>query len=463
MNTNMNVENIIFLSEINATIANLGVNFLGKFVYKAKVDSSDSMKVVSATKNILLELDQNPEDFLKRAKINTKVFTSILLDKILPSKILNAECFFQLHNIQNILVPDLLALRLEKNQRGFKKTESYEMNKAVAKAKLMFMLKVGITVNKGCSGSLLISWFNLKKIGIFKAELPKENCISWFRGYIESALGLQESHLTTSHMAKPKAEVAAYILDRHFNINITCATSIQTFDKNEGSFQLFAHNMCEAREIKRLLEEKFVFEEGEIYNFQLMVVLDYLMGDLDGHEENWLVEKGRKGCLIKKIKKIDNANAFIQKNPETGYFSSFNDVKQYIWSELKIAKIPFQESIRELMLRITKDQIEIVVNKIKNELPNFLDTDIIRLLYQRASVLEIIGGLPDESPSIFGKLKSESQIETFIMDNSLPKATFHSLEDDFFDIGPSLNPSLNLQKISLFKFVTSDDYSDNSD
>ena len=87
-----------------------------------------------------------------------------------------------MRNIQNILVPKLQKLRLKKEEIGFKKTEIYKMKKAVAKAKLMFMLKLGITVNKGCSGSLLISWFNLKKIGIFKAELPKENCISWFRG-----------------------------------------------------------------------------------------------------------------------------------------------------------------------------------------------------------------------------------------------------------------------------------------
>ena len=459
MNVNVNIENINFLSELNGTIANLGVNPFGKFFLKPRVESSDSEKVVLATKNILFELNKNPDDFLNRAKINTKVFISILLDKILPSKILNAECFFQLRNIQNILVPKLSLLRVEKEKAGFKKTEAYKMKKAVAKAKLMFMLKIGITVNKGCSGSLLISWFNLKKIGIFKAELPKENCISWFRGYIESALGLQESHLTTSHMAKPKAEVAAYILDRHFNFNITCATSIQTFNKNEGSFQLFAQNMCEAREIKHLLEEKFEFEEQEIYNFQLMVVLDYLMGDLDGHEENWLVKKGKKGCLIKKIKKIDNANAFIQKNPENWILSSFNDLKQYIWSELKIAKIGFQEPIKELMLKITKQEIEIVINKIKNQLPNFLDTDIIRLLYQRASVLEIIGGLPDASPSMFGKLKSENQIETFITDNSLPKATIHSIslnDDDFYDLAPPSSP----RRQYLSEFVINDDYSD---
>lgn len=142
-----------------------------------------------------------------------------------------------------------------------------------------------------------------------------------------------------------------------------------------------------------------------------MAILDYLIGDLDGHEENWLVKIGAKGCLIEDLRKIDNANSFIQRNPHRSYVT---DSKQYAWSEWRIAENRFTEESRDLMHRLTEDAIDSVILQIREELPGFLDTPIMQLFRQRAEVLRTIANFDKSNPRALGKLQTDEEIQTFL-------------------------------------------------
>ncbi|MEM1282471.1 MAG: hypothetical protein AAGG81_02845, partial [Chlamydiota bacterium] len=116
------------------------------------------------------------------------------------------------------------------------------------------------------------------------------------------------------------------------------------------------------------------------------------------------------------LRKIDNANTFITHNPTR---KMITDSKQYEWKSWKIAKIEFCKEAREIMLKMTEDAINEVVDKIRAELPGFLNHDIITLLKQRAQVLLIAGELENFTPSELGELQTDEEIERFIRKNSV--------------------------------------------
>ncbi|MEC7839906.1 MAG: hypothetical protein VX777_07685 [Chlamydiota bacterium] len=355
----------------------------------------------------------------------------------LGSEIFDPLCLYDKKNIQNILVPELGELRKQKLEGTIDSEDSgYKMRKAISKAKLMFMLNVGLSANKGATGSIVISWFGQKPIGIFKPKKTNESTLESIVNWWKYQLQTQVSHLKTAAMARPRAEVAAHILDTHLGVGITCPTVLTEF-KGEifkskllnGSFQLYARDTVEAAEIKAILDCKEEFHEDEIKNFQMMTILDYLMGDLDGHEENWLVKKG-KGCLIAKLYKIDNANSFIKSNPERAFLT---DCKQYVWSEWVIAEKEFVDCSKKLMLSLTSELIEQVIDNINHELPLFLDEDIIRLLKQRARVLFTLASLEIATPKFLGQLQTDEEIEGFLRlhEQIAGKESQKILETDF--------------------------------
>ena len=60
------------------------------------------------------------------------------------------------------------------------------------------------------------------------------------------------------------------------------------------------------------------FREDELERFQKFVIEDYIIGNLDRHRDNWLWQED-EGHLAGIIA-IDNANAFLERNPADQLF-----------------------------------------------------------------------------------------------------------------------------------------------
>lgn len=375
-------------------------------------------------KNAILEIfssvnNNSNTKILEKAKVEESEIKSLIFERLLGiERIFHPVSLSSQKNIQNMLSENLKTLRANKKEFIEKHSlEEYKMKMAIAKAELMYDLKIGWETNKGSTGSIIIKWFGYvsKPIAIFKPESTSNTLSTIISFFKDRFVSLQESYLKTAQMARPSAEVAAHIFDKALGLNITCPTIMHQFGPFRGSFQLFAHGMLEAQDIKIHLENKYPFHSLEIKNFQSMAILDFLLGDLDGHEKNWLVESS-EDCLIAKIKKIDNANTFIQINTQRRLFT---DNKQYIWNKLKIANEIFTEESRKLMNTLTYEKIDDIIKVIRRDLPCFLDDEIIALLHQRASVLRIMSKVENATPKILGELQTDEEITHFLNSNDL--------------------------------------------
>lgn len=148
-----------------------------------------------------------------------------------------------------------------------------------------------------------------------------------------------------------------------------------------GSFQLFVEGYKDAEYWLRRFESdppaKEVMEEFQ-HQFERLVVLDYIIRNTDRGNDNWLIKydkpaemvkenggghqqgqsngdgdggdewKSRKGGSIK-VAAIDNGLAFPFKHPDSWR------AYPYHWAWLPLAKVPFSQEIKDLVLPKIRD------------------------------------------------------------------------------------------------------------
>jgi len=167
------------------------------------------------------------------------------------------------------------------------------------------------------------------------------------------------------------------------------------------------------------LQSTSEFDPQSIYFFQQMAVLDYFLGNLDGHGGNCLVKNGKGGHLIEDLRKIDNANTFITHNPLSQKW--IPDSKQYEWHSLEIAKEPFSAEVKEIMQKIVPEEINSAIEKINIAAPGFLNDNMIDLLMQRGEVLYAASQIQHYTPNELGSLRTHDQIIQFFHKNKCHK------------------------------------------
>eukprot|EP00051_Salpingoeca_urceolata_P014535 m.185263 g.185263 ORF g.185263 m.185263 type:complete len:434 (+) comp18114_c0_seq5:771-2072(+) len=122
-----------------------------------------------------------------------------------------------------------------------------------------------------------------------------------------------------------------------------------------GSFQLFVKGFKDAYVVLKTLDWKTLDEEVAedfLFQFQKLVILDYIIRNTDRGNDNWLIrqEKDETGKTIKlTIAAIDNGLAFPLKHPDNWR------AYPYHWSWLDIAKKPFSDKVAEQVLPLLED------------------------------------------------------------------------------------------------------------
>ena len=102
--------------------------------------------------------------------------------------------------------------------------------------------------------------------------------------------------------------------------------------------------------------------ENEISLIQLFEYFDFLTGNLDRHDENYLIKLDKNGNLVG-IVAIDDGNSMPAKHLDEGK-SFFIKENQYSWAKETISKIPTTPKIKELLSKITQKNVEDSLNKI---------------------------------------------------------------------------------------------------
>ena len=321
--------------------------------------------------------------------------------------------------IQNIVYKKIGSFRESQKTRkkpSFSSQLSLEERMEFAKLQAELALKLGVKPQKnkkGVNGSIIYYDISHKPLGIFKQEQTIESWSEWMKTLLLHFLGFRRQNDLCRH-EQAHAEIAASIADEVFSIGLVPLTRKVELEGKKGSFMLWQQNVKDAASFNFSRKPT----EKELYLFQLMVVYDFLFGNLDRHSENWLVRENKGTTQIETIAMIDNGNSFPEELPHSIFdYPGFQHM--YEWKSHPWAKYSFQEKILDHLRNLSSWKICEFVDKVSNQLQNnFLSGKRLECFQQRASLLRELHSFTHFTPVDLGKLRSAIQIEQVLAEQN---------------------------------------------
>lgn len=349
-------------------------------------------------------------------------------------------------SIQEYFSEDIKNLRAEKAQNSdLIYNPEHRIKRKIAKGQQVVDFGRKMENGKGTTGTLTILDVNGKPVGIFKVSDENIPITTRILNIIKSFIGGQLSYLSRKFMAQPKSERAAFMLSQSLQLGLVPASSNEICLQNKaGVFQVFINReknqslladvksaqvkinehagnqtlknpfgkredkYFEAIEIIDFINQKKEFTEAEKSKFQKFAIFDYLIGNLDRHEENWFVTMSSAG-EITHIKAIDNANAFPKKQPKKNSLASSN---QYKWKSLKISEDTFTQQVQEFVKeKLVTEKIDHYLAVLNQDLPEFLDSDMEELIKLRAKVICKLVLEPETTPAFLASYSTKDEME----------------------------------------------------
>ncbi len=318
--------------------------------------------------------------------------------------------------MQHCLSPELHKL---------KNAKSVGVDYAIAQAKLADALGVKPRISKkGWTKALIYTDLTGREIGIFKVARKKIDFISRLQDLLGYRIwGFNKpAYYCRSQGALPDffSEIAAASVDDFLKYALIPPTTLTTLQDQLGSFMLWVHG---GRSPDSYKIQKNCFYASEIETYQKFVVEDFLIGNIDRHNDNWFYHE--ENGHISSIFAIDNANSFLEKNPSTqtlkGKWTSFWARRhQYQWKEFRLADIPLLPKIKTAIKKLTPLTVDRIFRHIGNRFPKTLDSDAFfssemrAKFYQRARVLQKAGRKTNMTPRQLAYLFSDKAMQEFL-------------------------------------------------
>jgi Phosphatidylinositol 3- and 4-kinase len=325
------------------------------------------------------------------------------------------------HIPQNFLSPELQKLRQEKKDPTNALDQEHLLKRRIAKAELAAkVLGHCERKAKGTTGTTIIATdIGGKPVYVYKCS-KSVSLANRVKNFFKMYFGGQMSYLTNKEFVK--AEVAAYLLDQGIGFHLAPAT--QTANQDGGIIQAFARtvvvdgNKYKYQEAKTLIEkDATLYTEDENTLFQKFIVFDYLIGNLDRHEENWLVALNDKKEIVS-IKAIDNANSFPKKHPLKGALASRN---RYLWKNRSIASNKFTVQLREFVRQnLTDEKIRSFLDETDKQLDHFLDEDMKEHFLKRVEVVRKLIEVAEPNPQSLAAISSYEEMALFLNNQTPP-------------------------------------------
>lgn len=228
--------------------------------------------------------------------------------------------------------------------------------------------------NKGARGSYIYHSIDRKKagcggyveMGLFKAREGGVSLLHRMTHAVGRALGFRYQNdllAGKSYTNSPDLEVAASLADEHWKLGMVPKTvCFKTKKGQEGSLQIWQHGYYEAQAKMKAINK---CEDKAQTELQKLMLFNYLMGDLDGKPDNWLVRgpKG-EGSLFAKI---DNGNILPTENASKSLRNKIATRNQYLWTEHKFAKKALSSDAIAFAKTFTDESIDEYFKKIARE------------------------------------------------------------------------------------------------
>jgi hypothetical protein len=262
--------------------------------------------------------------------------------------------------------------------------------------------------------------------GIYKDISPKD--VSLKRSIevaLKKLLGITRStELLPGGAPESKgfAEKLAYDLDQFLGLGFVPETNFinkpigPNLEGNVGTLQLFlGSSYKEAKEV--FSEPRHFPKPEEQVLFQQFIIFDYLIGNSDRHEENWMVQLDKEGRLTG-IGAIDNGNSFIEKNPKAKDKTILKN--QYRWGQHPYSVPPFTQEAKNLVNGMDEKALRKFFEDKKEELKGhphtktFFSDAMIQNTLDRLQVLKTVVNRPEATPQMLSEIKTKKAINQIL-------------------------------------------------
>lgn len=389
----------------------------------------------------------------------SKIYTSMKLNNDPKFTEINQ---FKRKNLKSVAETDIGYLALERKKQDLKNrvkkekdiTEAHKLkndlleaktDKKIIKAKILHAMGEIGKSEKGTTGTALV--FDYRKdgskrlLGVFKPDAKHAPLTVRIHNLTKRLRG-QLSLLSNNYYARPQAEKIAYEASQFFELGSLPPSQLVEIGNQNGVFQLAVQTVIKTQEGEKqstkdielkeakelmtpanniLMDPKRKFTPSEIEAFQRFALTDFLIGNLDAHEENWFV-KFDQTKRITHILGIDKANSFPQKNPRRSERRGRN---QYKWKNVPIAQAPFSKEMREIMKSFSDDKLDQFINRINNKYPDFFDPKIENLMRARVKAIREIADIKGSSPAYLAEMVSDIDFKLGVR-LTLQRNGFHS-------------------------------------
>ncbi len=185
-----------------------------------------------------------------------------------------------------------------------------------------------------------------------------------------------------------QAETVAYEASDFFGFDVVPPTDT---DEKGHSYQIFEAGGQSADNAG--IKNREHFSPDELEQLQIMAIFDYLIGDLDGHDNNWNVHFKGDSTTIDRVVKFDNGNSFPEKS--LGIRDALTLPKTFAWKNHRWAQkklIPAPGSRLEKILKELFDPQEQsrFWTKIADKYPVFISTERISLMTERIAIIHAV-------------------------------------------------------------------------
>ena len=268
-------------------------------------------------------------------------------------------------------------LRIEKLENKDKKSgQAHLLDRKVAKAQFAAALGVKPKISpKGVNGAQFLKGVatdgkkktNEKEVhtnlGVFKGPNPEST--GRIRNWLHY-LGLsQRSVLHGGKYIEVVSEKAAYIIAKKLNtplLNLAPVRIIKYQDQT-GAFLAWQKGDL-ACKVSAQINARKGYTQDEKNRFQMFAAYDFLLGNLDRHEDNWMIQLNEKG-EIRKIVPIDNANILPKK--EIRSWNLYGNWNQYAWSSWKIANEEFSPEVKKILSELDDNFVDQICEEINQD------------------------------------------------------------------------------------------------
>ena len=271
------------------------------------------------------------------------------------------------------------------------------MNK-LAQAK--FALKAGthFAYAGGATGSLILKDIYGVPVGIFKSAGEISAAKQW---------GGQASRLSKETLAQPIGEVLGFWLSSYLQLSLVPRarmTSIPILGKEEaGVFIEFLNpTQYQPLGIKSLPHEN---SPGSIDDFQKMAIFDFLIGNMDRHDDNLFVNLSKQS--YEDVQCIDNANSFPIGGP-----SFIIKKNMYKWRGKAIAQHGFTEKSKQLIAELSDDKLKPFIRTVRTAYPTYLSSEAEDFFWLRRNLLQEVLKEKIRTPAELGAHQTRSEINS---------------------------------------------------